>query len=229
MSKKHFIWFVSFWTILIITSFLWNRLLIIKNNDEQVSKKSQAFFDQIVMTRSWNSQHGGVYVPVTAITQPNPYLKYSLRDIVTINGIKLTKINPAYMTRQISEINKERLNFQFHITSLNPIRPLNKPDDRETKALKSFEKGITEVEELVNIGSNKYNRYMAPLITEKSCLRSHAIQGYKEGDIRGGISVTFLADSYLKSLITQISHLALAHILILIIGIVGLFLYYKYV
>jgi hypothetical protein len=30
----------------------------------------------------------------------------------------------------------------------------------------------------------------APLITENSCLKCHAKQGYKIGDIRGGISVT---------------------------------------
>jgi hypothetical protein len=30
---------------------------------------------------------------------------------------------------------------------------------------------------------------MAPLVTKRSCLKCHAKQGYKEGDIRGGISV----------------------------------------
>ncbi len=32
---------------------------------------------------------------------------------------------------------------------------------------------------------------MAPLITEASCLQCHAKQGYKVGDVRGGISVEF--------------------------------------
>jgi len=31
---------------------------------------------------------------------------------------------------------------------------------------------------------------MAPLKTEKECLPCHAEHGYREGDIRGGISVT---------------------------------------
>ena len=34
-------------------------------------------------------------------------------------------------------------------------------------------------------------RYMAPLKAETGCLSCHEIQGYKLGDIRGGISVTF--------------------------------------
>ena len=32
-------------------------------------------------------------------------------------------------------------------------------------------------------------RLMRPFRTESSCLQCHAEQGYKEGDIRGGISV----------------------------------------
>ncbi len=31
---------------------------------------------------------------------------------------------------------------------------------------------------------------MRPFVTEKSCLKCHAVQGYKEGDIRGGISIS---------------------------------------
>ncbi|MGI9132680.1 MAG: ATP-binding protein, partial [Rhodoferax sp.] len=33
-------------------------------------------------------------------------------------------------------------------------------------------------------------RYMAPLMVEKPCLRCHASQGYKVGDVRGGISIS---------------------------------------
>jgi hypothetical protein len=41
----------------------------------------------------------------------------------------------------------------------------------------------------VQDGPDTNFRYMAPLITERSCLKCHAKQGYKVGDIRGGISV----------------------------------------
>ena len=39
------------------------------------------------------------------------------------------------MTRQISEIAKKESDIQYHITSLKPIRPENKADDWEKKAL----------------------------------------------------------------------------------------------
>jgi hypothetical protein len=49
-----------------------------------------------ILYRRWNAMHGGVYVPVTKETQPNPYL-YDIpeRDITTPSGKRLTLMNPA--------------------------------------------------------------------------------------------------------------------------------------
>lgn len=150
---------------------------------------AQAFFNQIVITRSWNASHGGVYVPINEENQPNPYLDDPLRDLETPQGISLTKINPAFMTRQIAEIAARRKGVQFHITSLKPLRPENRPAGWEKKWLQSFERGVKEQGEFVSQDKGTSFRYMAPVITESSCLKCHAVQGYKQGDIRGGISV----------------------------------------
>jgi diguanylate cyclase (GGDEF)-like protein len=40
-------------------------------------------------------------------------------------------------------------------------------------------------------GGAPWYRYMAPLRVEESCLGCHAHQGYRVGDVRGGISVSF--------------------------------------
>ena len=158
---------------------------------------------------------------------PNPYLKDSLRDLITTDGMKLTKINPAYMTRQIAELNDLRNDLKFHITSLNPIRPANKADSWESKSLEMFENGVAENMELVDYGSVSHYRYMAPLITEKSCLSCHAEQGYKLGDIRGGISISFSANDYLASVSNQIFALGVVHIVVFFLGAAGLWIYYR--
>ncbi|MBC8147711.1 MAG: DUF3365 domain-containing protein [Bacteroidetes bacterium] len=225
MKKAHLILLIIIWVSITTASFVWNYSLVKSNNKEVVLNKSQAFFEQIKTARTWNSQHGGVYVPITSTTKPNPYLNDTLRDIITIDGLKLTKINPAYMTRQISEINKIEYDLQFHITSLNPIRPANKADSWETTALKSFELGTTEILELVEDDSSSHYRYMTPLITETTCLQCHSQQGYKYGDIRGGISVSFPSEIYSKAVNEQLLSLGVVHILILIFGLVGLFVY----
>ena len=41
---------------------------------------------------------------------------------------------------------------------------------------------------------------MAPLVTSKPCLKCHAQQGYQEGDIRGGISVSIPATEMLQQI-----------------------------
>jgi len=147
-------------------------------------QNARSFFEFVVLVRRWNAMHGGVYVLVDNRTRPNPYLEDPLRDI-KFDGIFLTKMNPAYMTREIGELTKTAKGILIHITSLNPINPHNSPTPLEEKALKSFERGKKEFFE--ELGEGFF--YMAPLITEKPCLKCHAKQGYKEGDIRGGISL----------------------------------------
>lgn len=227
MKKSYLIWSITIWCCILIVSLTWNYHLVKSSNEKIVLDKSRAFFEQILMAREWNAQHGGVYVPVNDKTLPNPYLEDSLRDLLTINGLSLTKINPAYMTRQIAETNKANNDLQFHITSLNPIRPQNKPDDWEIKSLISFKKGVPEHIELVNDGFTSQYRYMAPLFIEKSCLKCHSKQGYKPGDIRGGISVSFPAKAFTDSVNKQVASLGIIHFIILILGVLGLSNYYR--
>ena len=147
-------------------------------------------FRMVVLTRSWNASHGGVYVPVTPETQPNPYLTVPERDLTTTQGMQLTLINPAYMTRLIAEMAKSDSGALFRLTSLKPIRPQNAADPWETRALQAFEQGAKEVIEVEGSGTREMLRYMAPLRVTESCMRCHHQQGYHVGDIRGGISVS---------------------------------------
>jgi len=188
---KKSILIISFiWIVLVSLSFSWNYLSL-KNEQQTIAlETARGFFNQMIITREWNADHGGVYVFVTDNTQPNPYLEDPLRDIEINENLKLTKINPAFMTRQLSEIATKREGVQFHITSLNPIRSENSPTSREAIALRAFENGNKEVSEFIREKDSDQFFYMAPLITQKTCLKCHGKAGYKEGDIRGGISVT---------------------------------------
>lgn len=147
-------------------------------------------FRMVVLTRAWNAGHGGVYVPVTDKIQPNPYLDHPRRDLKTTDGQELTLINPAYMTRLIAELAVKEAGVLFHITSLKPLRPQNSADDWEKAALESFEQGTKERVAVVAGTAGEQFRYMAPLVAQQPCLRCHEHQGYKLGDVRGGISVS---------------------------------------
>jgi len=147
-------------------------------------------FRMVVLTRSWNASHGGIYVPVTPKTPPNPYLPLARRDVTTSDGQTLTLINPAYMTRLIGEMAESDSGSIFRLTSLRPVRPENAADPWERQSLEAFESGTKEVVSIEPGEHENLLRYMAPLLVEKPCMACHARQGYRVGDIRGGISVS---------------------------------------
>jgi diguanylate cyclase (GGDEF)-like protein len=207
------------WTLIIATSFAWNYTHTQRAQKRLALQTARSFFDHLLITRRWNAQHGGVYVPVTRTTVPNPYLQVPMRDIHVNDSLTLTKINPAFMTRQISEVAMAQEGLQFHITSLRPLRPENKATEQEEVFLKEFETGVKEAGLFIEHDKKTSFFYMAPLKTEKSCLPCHEKQSYKEGDVRGGISVTlpFTPD-------TPFGTLLLAHIGIALAGLLGIFI-----
>jgi signal transduction histidine kinase len=220
--KHHSLFLVLLWTGCIAASLLWNlyeqreKILKIARNSAQIT------FENDILYRRWAAKHGGVYVPASEHTPPNPYLNVPERDVTTSSGLSLTLVNPAYMARQVNQMAADSHGSQGHITSLNPIRPENKPDPWETIALKSFEKGIQEVSSVEKMAGQEYMRLMRPFIAEEACLKCHASQGYKAGDVRGGISVSIpMAPLWAieKPLITRIS---LAHLLLWMVGIGGI-------
>jgi PAS domain S-box-containing protein len=220
---KYHSWFlVLLWTGCIVTSLAWNlyeqreKILKIARNSAEIT------FENDILYRRWAAKQGGVYVPISEHTPPNPFLRVPNRDITTSSGLFLTLVNPAYMARQVNQMSTDIHGSQGHITSLNPIHPENSPDPWETAALKSFEKSIKEISSVEKMAGEQYMRLMRPFIAEKACLKCHASQGYKEGDIRGGISVSVpLAPLWAieKPLIAKIS---LAHLLLWLVGIGGI-------
>lgn len=156
---------------------------------EQYLTTARAHFKNIVLTRRWNAEHGGVFVKKGPDNPSNAYLENP--DITAKDGTVYTMKNPALMTREISEYARQSGDFIYHITSLTPLNPGNTPDDFESVALSGFEAGAKETHTLVRDREQAVYRYMAPLYVEESCMPCHAKQGYRVGDVRGGISVTF--------------------------------------
>jgi len=167
---------------------------------DQALIEARIAYEKDITYRRWAAQMGGLYAEITETLQPNPYLDVPERDLVTESGKKITLINPAYMTRMVHGIMLENAGLKAHITSLDPIRPENAPDQWEARALESFRRGVQESHELAQEDGREVMRFMRPMITEQPCLKCHAKQGYKLGEIRGGISVTVPMDKFKESL-----------------------------
>lgn len=220
--RKYAWFYTAAWTLLLIAS----AVLTVNSHKEAVTKlalaEARSAVSRDILYRHWGSSHGGVYAPVTEKNPPNPNLSHlPERDIITPSGRILTLINPAYMTRQVYDLAKESDTFvgTGHLTSLNPIRPENAPDPWEINALNSFEKGVKEVSEIVIINDQPFMRLMRSFVTEKTCLKCHSAQGYKLGDVRGGLSVTIPAQPLIDATRKQVFGSMITHGFIWLLGL----------
>lgn len=222
--KWRFISILMFcWFAAVTSSLLWNWSKVETIVAELASKEARSHYEKDQIIRLWGAMHGGVYVPPSEHTPPNPHLKFlKRRDVTTTSGMKLTLINPAYMTRQMYELAAKQHGVQGHITSLDPIRPENTPDQWEREALLAFEKGETERLAISNLRGEPYLRYMRPMIAKKPCLKCHEKQGYKEGDVRGGLAVSVPLKPYHEYARNQQQPLFVGHLAIGILGLIGL-------
>ncbi len=227
LKKNIFFFIIIFWTVVILFSLISN-IHTVNTNIFQITKSiGSSFFKEIETTRLWNAMHGRVYVPITEETQPNPYLEVPQRDITSKeDGLRLTQVNPAFMTRQIAQIARAENNIQYHITSLTPLRPENISDEWETKALHLFKKGTADLTEFIK--EDAVFRHMEPLYIKEGCLKCHAKQGYKLGEIRGGISVTIPAGIYIDTMKYSKIKLFAVHFIIYFIGLFGLYLFKRF-
>ncbi len=211
------------WTIAILLLTAWN---IYHNKQTTISLatiEARSNFNKDQAFRFWATNHGGAYVPTDERTQPNPHLQHiPERDIITPSGKKLTLMNPAYMLRQMMEEYNELYGVKSRITSLKPFRAQNAPDEWEKSALKSFENGIKEAFAFIDINGEPYLRLMQPMITKKGCLKCHGYQGYKVGDVRGGVGVSVPLLPYKILERSEIRQLAISHSLIWLMGIFGI-------
>jgi PAS domain S-box-containing protein len=227
LTKNNSATLVLLWTALVAASLFWNTRVLHDNTLERARVEARALHELNLMYRQWSAGHGGVYVPVTDTLKPNPYLRVPDRDVTTTGGKRLTLVNPAWLTRQVFELldRQSSLNVVSHITSLKYLNPVNRPDPWEEKGLMAFEQGLTEVTDATTIGGQPYMRLLSPFKTERPCLKCHAHQGYKAGDIRGGISIAVPLKPYLDIERKEKRSLLLAHAFFWVIGGGGIALY----
>jgi len=203
-----------FWGVIFICSLWWNLQVIEQNAYDNAANRGRFVFEMIETTRLWNAKHGGVYVKRNEWTPSNKYLNTPEKDIQTPQGVRLTKMNPAYMTRQLAGLIFENNQTKVHLTSLKPINPGNYADEWESLALKSFEANEKERFEIVTINNQPIVRYMAPLFVKPPCMTCHEKQDYRVGDVRGGISVSFSAEPFITAIKSQEKNMIGIHIII---------------
>ena len=211
------------WTLLIGLLLTLNVMQVRKTTRAMALDKAEEGFKKDAAMRQWSALHGGVYVPATEQTPPNPHLAHVPdRDITKPDGTKLTLMNSAYMIRQFTETFGNDFSVNTHITSLKLLRPENKPDPWERAALQAFENGQKQITDFTTIDHVPILRLAEALTVQQGCLKCHAKQGYRVGDVRGGVMVTLPMTPYLAQQNKTLTTVGLSYGGVWLLGLIGM-------
>lgn len=223
---RRFTWIlVGGWT-LFLSGLTFDEITDIRQITREIGiSEIRAYSNKDLALRLWISSHNGVYVPVDERTPESPYLAHvSERDLVTPSGKKITLMNPAYMMRQVGEDFATSYGGTSRMTSLSPLRPENGPDAWERRALEEFARlGKKEKLEFTQISGVPHLRLIQAMPLTPDCLECHVHKRYKQGDVRGGISISLSMVEALARQDKQIFFHVIRVALLWFIGMAGLF------
>ncbi len=196
--KKKFILYLGavlfcFLTIILSWMYIQGKQSIMALLDQQ----ARTLLAQVIITRAWVADHGGLFVKKQEGVESNPFLPAT--NISDQQGNTYCFRNPAMVTREISSYAEQEGLYRLRLTSLKLKNLSNAPLPFEVEALRSFEEmgyeragdGIASVGR--NGNADVYRR-IVPLRVDESCLECHADQGYSVGEVRGGLSVMIPMD-----------------------------------
>lgn len=217
-------WLVaSIWTAIVGASLIWNASEVMQQAHKLAMNTARASFFKDQAFRFWASKKGGMYVTVSADTRPSPYLAHvPERDVVTAGGRQLTLMNPASMLRQMMNEYSELYGVKGRIVGIHYLNPVNQADPWEASALHAFQRGAKEVSEISEIDGKPHLRLIQPMLMAPDCLLCHAHQGFKVGEVGGGVGVSVPLDEYTVPARHQVGLLSASHAGIWLIGLLGI-------
>ena len=123
------------------------------------------------------------------------------QTLINMKGVGFKGFIPASYGRMVSEIMKEKTGIVIKQTTFVFRNTYNAPDNYEQKILKDMEAPEYKKGEVISALVDGKFRVMKPIYIQKACLSCHGDpkgeidvagrkkEGYKEGDLRGAISV----------------------------------------
>jgi len=212
---------VTAWCVIFVVAVSFIVSEVQSNAENQAFLRAKTIAERDILYRDWVSKSGGVYIGVSDQNQPNPFLSFVHdREVVTRDGAKLTLVNPATMTRQVYALNNHDSQIINRITSLDLMNPDNAPDSWESSTLMELGRTGENIHSAMVLRDGiEYARTLVALKTDASCLECHFDQGYRVGDIRGGLSVMIPFAPFLEAEWSDSIYLLLITTLLWLLGL----------
>ena len=91
---------------------------------------------QIILTRQWITDSGGVFVDLQSKGAKDVTCFFD--DKLETDQGSYQRFTPSMVTRKLSQYSTRQDLYRFRLASLNPLNPENKPDGFEREALNLF-------------------------------------------------------------------------------------------
>jgi signal transduction histidine kinase len=203
--------------------FTWAGIQSEKRADDQVVNQARILSRQIVLTRQWITDCGGVFV--NRQSQGAKDVMYLFDDTLQTNHGTYQRFTPSMVTRKLSQYSTRQDLYRFRLAGLNPLNPENEPDGFERQAIKLFRtRGLRETFRFERSNGKQYFQYMVPLILEQKCLKCHNRQEDALNSIGGGLSVFLPVDEMISTTHKNHLKLAVAGTALIMITILSLFI-----
>jgi signal transduction histidine kinase len=187
--------------------FAWAGIQNKNQSDEQIVNQARILARQIVLTRQWITDCGGVFVDPQS--QGAKDIACFFDDKVQTSHGEFQRFTPAMVTRKLSQYSTRQDLYRFRLASLNPLNPENEPDGFEKEAINLFRtEKVSETFRFAQNNGNQYFQYMVPLYLEKQCLECHNREGDSVNAVRGGLSVFLNVEETMSA--ARKNHLKLA-------------------
>ncbi len=220
---KYVFLFVGVWTVLMISSLGWTTWTTRSNLKDLALVQARAASGKDVLYRRWGSSFGGLYVNMATGIVPNPLLRnHPDRDLETLSGLKLTLVNPEYMSRMVYDMEEQGLGLRTGMTSLDPLNPRNQPDHWEMIALKQLQEGERDVSIIEDRPEGRVLRLITPLRAEQRCMQCHEKHGYALGEVCGGLTILVPMRPYEEQASNDLFNQGITHALIWSFGLLAI-------
>lgn len=195
LQNKFFLCIVLIIVPILGLIFTWAGLRNKQNTTAQVINQARVLSRQIILTRQWISDCGGIMV--SRDSEGAREFNYFFDDrLHTDRGI-FNRFTPAMVTKKLSQYSLRENLYHFRLASINPMNPSNEPDAFEKMALHRFiHNNSNEVYYFDNSGSNQIFRYTAPLYVDQACMKCHT--NFTNGTVGGCLSI-FLPASQMEA------------------------------
>jgi signal transduction histidine kinase len=187
--------------------FTWAGIQNNNQSNEQIVNQARILARQIVLTRQWVTDCGGIFVDLQSPGAQD--IACFLDDKLQTADGAYQRFTPAMVTRKLSQYSTRQDLYRFRLASLNPMNPENEPDGFEREAINLFRtQQVNETFRFADHSGKQYFQYMVPLYLEKQCLECHNRKGDSVNAIRGGLSVFLNVGEMMSS--ARKNHLNLA-------------------